>query len=228
MNVGSAAIVAGQLVVVIELDGIEGAEFGAEATVHADVNVNVEVNGFGFGTAVWQFAPFNPDTLRRAYLGTDAAGCTPIFAPFLSRRWIVGDQKGHKTETFRHVQLFFRVKDRLHAAPLHPLAHLQRLVVIVTATPRRPIKIIQVRIHKMFHDHSHAFKNASSVHFLSEKVPACFCDFVCSSSRKHEITKTQKHSIIYQLLQERCLYCPKSPQYPPPCVPGTFCPGESG
>ncbi len=69
-----------QLEIVIHDDRVERTVLGAEAAVHADVHVDVELGRLGDRAArVRVVRTHDPDALRRADLGTDAAGGTALF-----------------------------------------------------------------------------------------------------------------------------------------------------
>src|SRR5690606_10268913 len=86
VDVRRAAVVAGQLIVVVHLDRVERAELGAEAAVHADAHVDPELLWLRLRPAVGLLAAFDPYALRRADLGADATGGTPVVAPGLTGR----------------------------------------------------------------------------------------------------------------------------------------------
>src|SRR5690606_6129045 len=79
VDVRRRAVVARQLVVVIHLDRVERAELCAEAAVHADVDVDVELFRLWDGAAGFRVVGADdPDALRRADFRADAAACAPV------------------------------------------------------------------------------------------------------------------------------------------------------
>ena len=167
MDVGGRAVIAGQLVVVIHLNRIKWAILGAITTVHANINVNVKIDGFGFGSAVGQLAPLNPNALGGAHLGANAARCTPIFARFLPRRGVIHDQKRNKAEPLGHFQLFLWVHHRDSPFALQALADFQSLFVVITAALPRPFRLIAVGVDKVLERNRQTFEYTKSVHRFS-------------------------------------------------------------
>ena len=99
----------------IHLDGVERAVLGAEAAVHADVGVDVELGGLRDGTSRGRVgAAHDPDALRRADLGADAAGGAAdlLFAV----RALVIDEERDVAEFLGHGQFLFGILHREDAA----------------------------------------------------------------------------------------------------------------
>src|SRR5690349_1862977 len=79
-HVVDTASIGGELEVVIHDDRVEGTVLGAEATVHADVYVDIELGRLGDRAAGSRVVrAHDPDTLRRADLGTNTARGAALF-----------------------------------------------------------------------------------------------------------------------------------------------------
>src|SRR5690606_24250104 len=62
MNVRISAVIVGQLIIVIHLDGVKRTELGAETAIHTDVNINPELFWLWFWPAIGLGAALDPDT----------------------------------------------------------------------------------------------------------------------------------------------------------------------
>jgi len=170
----SGAVVAGQFVIVIHLDSVERAELGAQAAVHTDVDVDVELLRCGLGAAGLRVgAAHDPDALRRADLGADAATGAPVLAGGLFRVQVVDDQKGGEAEAFRNGDLFLRVFNREQPQPAVLAALAEMEGGIGAFTLAQEADVIDVCIKKMLERDPHPFKNAQSVHIISLAGSTC-------------------------------------------------------
>src|SRR5215211_5866992 len=95
-------------------DRVEGAVLRAEATIHADVYIDVELGRLGNRAArIWIVRTYDPDTLWRTDLGANSAGCA---AHFLLSFWLfIVDQEGDKTHLFRRDQSLFGILNRKYS-----------------------------------------------------------------------------------------------------------------
>ena len=113
-DMGFVPLAAAQLEVVVHLDRVERAILRAKAAVHTDVHINEKLGGFRDRFARGLVLPLHdPDALRRADLGADAAGgaALGLGLPFFFLL-AVEDQDRQHPEPLRRFKPLLRIGDR--------------------------------------------------------------------------------------------------------------------
>src|SRR6185503_20424510 len=132
--------------------------------VHTDIYVNEKFGRHGDRAARLRVVrTHDPDTLRRADLGTDSAGGAKYI--LLSIRTFIVNQEGNVTRFFRRDQSFFRILDGEDAALIFARAVLDSFFRVVAFLPaQQPDDVVNIRIPESLPGDTQSFKNTFSVH----------------------------------------------------------------
>src|SRR5690606_13219244 len=167
VNVIRGAIIAGQFVVVVHLDRIERAKFGAQPAVHADVDVDKKrlwLRNWPLGLRV--LTAHDPDTLRRANLGADTAARAPVVSRTLRMVVVFDNQERYEAEPLRHGEFLFRILDGEDTLRFRPLSNLKRRIrqraaqILLRATAH----VCRIGGDEMLEGNPQALHNALSEH----------------------------------------------------------------
>jgi hypothetical protein len=147
-----------QLVVVIHLDGIKRAELGAVAAVHTDGGINKKVLGLRHWTLGHRvFGALNPNALRRAHFGANAA--TGAFNLVLFR---IVYQKRDVAKVLRQVQPLFGVLHRRQAVVFGVLPSQWAGLRGQTTLVHRVLQVFGIRCDKVLQRHAQTFEDATA------------------------------------------------------------------
>ena len=145
----------------VVIGGVHASMLPEEAAAHADVGVNPEPGrlrhgppGLGVGAA------HNPDALRRAGLGADAARGTADVL-FAALAFFV-EQEGFVAELFRHRQFFFGVLDGKRTLGVLAGTMGDAFRRVIALAP--PADVVEIGVNEALQGDAQSFENAFSVH----------------------------------------------------------------